>query len=214
MSVEDRGDRSPHQSHGLGPAVLPKDLRLIRQKSQTMRRGSSPTATPSVPCNGLWSTPMPPNWNEVLRRAPGLTVHPLSCIPWEISRCFPNPKQVCSGPEFDCSLVHLSNYGGADENNLDMALEHSDLGSKCSGSSLPALAYLSTEGPETASTGPTACPPTSHTDVVHVYFIASGPFDGGLGSGHPLYCLLREVSLSHTTSLVIPACFTCYEHQY
>ena len=99
MSAGGRRDRSQHQPSGLGPAVLPKDLRLIRQKSQTVRRGSSPAATPCTSHNGSQSSPISHNWDEVLTRANSPAAHPLCCIPWEISRHFPGPKQVSMGQQ-------------------------------------------------------------------------------------------------------------------
>ena len=75
-----------------------------------------------------------------------------------------------------------------------MPLKHLDLGGNCSGFSLSTWTCLLTRGPGPGCSGPTAHPPASHTHITLAYFITGGPFIIGLGSDHPLYCLLKEVS--------------------
>ena len=115
--------------------------------------------------------------------------HPL----WDF-QVLPQAIAVFYGPGVNCSPAHASYHCGTHGNNLDMPPKYPDLGSDGSGPSHSSWVCLLTRGLGTESTWPNAHPPTSNIDIMHVYFITSRPFNGGLESGYLLYHLLKEVS--------------------
>ena len=175
-----------------------KDSRQIRHRSQSQpvhthnapyhKKRQFPNGHAKCPSWGFtWPTLTPPNWDEILRKAHGPWTYPLSCIPWQVLMCFPSPKWISMGQELPITRhMHMDHAVAVQTRaTLDVYSKHTDLQGQLQWLfpfKLGDVYCLGDLG--LGSTDPQLVPPTSHTNVAHVYSVTSGSFDRGLGSGY------------------------------
>ena len=97
--IRKHAHQNPAPAQWPGACSVTRGLKIDQTKVSKCEKRQLPHGHSKHPSQWLVIYSHTPNWDKVLRRAHSLVVHPPSCIPWQISRHFPSPRQVSMGQE-------------------------------------------------------------------------------------------------------------------